>query len=286
MPKEQEPRPAQVNPGCKPTHTPDLSRNGLHRKVPHHVKLTVNPVKPANKTLRLDRYLATVTDYSRNEVKRLIKRGEVVVDGEVASNPASQVAPDADVTLAGEVLREARPRYFMLNKPQGYVCAARDRRHMTVLELVDEDNPERLHAAGRLDIDTTGLVLLTDDGQWSHAITSPQRQCWKRYYVETAEPVSDKSIEHLQRGVFLHDEKARTLPARIERIAEDRLRVWIQEGRYHQVKRMFAAEGNAVEVLHREAIGGIELDSDLEEGEYRPLTDWEIGSVDGVADGD
>lgn len=275
----QPPHPIECRLQKRPECHPGLSRHGWRRKVPHHAPLTVNPVKPADKTLRLDRYLATVTDYSRSEVKRLIKRGEVVVDGATATNPASQIAPDTTVTLAGESLREARPRYFMLYKPQGYVCATRDRRHMTVLELLDEDNPEKLHAAGRLDIDTTGLVLLTDDGQWSHLITSPQRQCWKRYYVETAEPVSARSIEHLERGVFLSQEKARTLPARIEQLEEDRLRIWIQEGRYHQVKRMFAAEGNAVDILHREAIGGIELDPDLQEGEYRALTDNEVNSV-------
>lgn len=147
----------------------------------------------SNKPLRLDRYLASVTDYSRSDAKKLIKAGEITVDGLVVRDPAQGVAADAELTLSGHSLRAASSRYIMLNKPQGYICAARDRRHQTVLDLMDEDNPERLHVAGRLDIDTTGLVLLTDDGNWSHAVTSPQRKCWKRYYVETAEVINEQA---------------------------------------------------------------------------------------------
>lgn len=230
-------------------------------------------------TMRLDRYLATVTDYSRSEAKRLIKAGEIAVADKVTTDPGYPVADGDDVSLQGHLLRPPGPRYFMLNKPPGYVCAAKDRRHLTVLDLLDEDNPERLHAAGRLDIDTTGLVLLTDDGQWSHAITSPQRQCWKRYRVGLAEDINDKTVEHFARGVFLKDDKARTLPAELEVLGPREALLSIQEGRYHQVKRMFAAEGNAVVTLHREAIGAIELDDGLEEGAYRPLTKEEIDSV-------
>ncbi|AKH70867.1 pseudouridine synthase family protein [Spongiibacter sp. IMCC21906] len=232
-----------------------------------------------SQSMRLDRYLATVTDYSRSEAKRLIKDGEVTVDGETVSNVGYAINNNSDVCLQGQVLRQAGPRYFMLNKPQGYVCAAKDRRHLTVLDLLDEDNPERLHAAGRLDVDTTGLVLLTDDGQWSHAITSPQRDCWKRYYVEVAEVISEKCIEHFARGVFLKDDKARTLPAELEILAPRRALLRLKEGRYHQVKRMFAAEGNAVTLLHREAIGDVELDESLAEGQYRALSEAEIKSV-------
>lgn len=229
--------------------------------------------------MRLDRYLATVTDYSRSEAKRLIKAGEVAVNGAVVADVGHAIWGDSKVCLRGQALRRAGPRYFMLNKPQGYICAAKDRRHLTVLDLLDEDNPERLHAAGRLDVDTTGLVLLTDDGQWSHTITSPQRHCWKRYYVEVAEVISEKCIAHFARGVFLKDDKARTLPAELEILAPQRALLRIQEGRYHQVKRMFAAEGNAVTLLHREAIGDIELDQSLAEGQYRPLSETEIKGV-------
>ncbi len=233
----------------------------------------------ANGSMRLDRFIATVTDYSRSEVKKLIKAGEIEVDGQAADDPRLAVSVYADVTLRGHSLRAATPRYFMLNKPQNYVCAARDRRHLTVLDLLDEDNPERLHIAGRLDIDTTGLVLLTDDGQWSHSVTSPQKQCWKQYWLRTAEPIAEDAISRFARGVFLKDDKARTLPAELCILDECEARLKICEGRYHQVKRMFAALGNAVVELHREAIGDIVLDEALEEGEYRALTEMEIASV-------
>ncbi|MFT6577702.1 MAG: 16S rRNA pseudouridine516 synthase [Zhongshania sp.] len=233
----------------------------------------------SSKPIRLDRYLASVTDYSRSDAKKLIKSGDISVDGNVVTDVAFSVSIDADVTLMGASLRPAGPRYLMLNKPQGYICAARDRRHSTVLDLLDEDNPERLHVAGRLDIDTTGLVLLTDDGAWSHAVTSPQRQCWKTYYVETAEPILERTQIHFERGVFLKDDKARTLPAELIIVDEYTARLKICEGRYHQVKRMFGAEGNAVTRLHREVIGGISLDADLAEGEYRRLTAAEVASV-------
>lgn len=233
----------------------------------------------SNKPLRLDRYLASVTDYSRSDAKKLIKAGEITVDGVAIRDPGQTVAVDAVVNLSGRSLRPAGARYIMLNKPQGYICAARDRRHQTVLDLMEEDNPERLHVAGRLDIDTTGLVLLTDDGSWSHAVTSPQRKCWKSYYVETAEVITEQTQVHFSRGVFLKDDKARTLPAELELLGERMARLKICEGRYHQVKRMFGAEGNLVTSLHREAIGEIVLDLDLAEGEYRYLTAAEVASV-------
>ncbi|WP_269618110.1 pseudouridine synthase [Zhongshania sp. BJYM1] len=236
-------------------------------------------VNNSSKSIRLDRYLSSVTDYSRSDAKKLIKAGGICVDEQVVRDVSFLVSTEANVTLQGASLRPALPRYIMLNKPQGYVCAARDRRHSTVLDLLDEDNPERLHVAGRLDIDTTGLVLLTDDGAWSHAVTSPQRQCWKTYYVETADPILERSQVHFARGVFLKDDKARTLPAELTLVDEHTARLKICEGRYHQVKRMFGAEGNLVTRLHREAIGDISLDLDLAEGEYRYLTPEEVASV-------
>lgn len=236
-------------------------------------------MKTSNKPIRLDRYLASVTDYSRSDAKKLIKSGDVRVDGSSVRDPGQLIPAEAGVTLMGSLLRPLGPRYLMLNKPQDVVCAARDRRHSTVLDLLDEDNPEHLHAAGRLDIDTTGLVLLSDDGNWSHAITSPQRKCWKTYYVETADPIPEHTVTQFTQGVFLKDDKARTLPAQLTILDERIARLKICEGRYHQVKRMFGAEGNAVVRLHREAIGEIHLDAELLEGEYRALSAEEIASV-------
>lgn len=229
--------------------------------------------------MRLDKYLAGVTDLSRNDAKRAIKGGDVAVAGRIIFDPQFDVAADAPVTLAGQKLRTPAPRYFMLHKPEGYVCAARDRQHLTVLDLLDEDNVEALHIAGRLDIDTTGLVLLTDDGVWSHRITAPRRDCDKTYWLQTAEPIPAAAITQFERGLFLHNEKTRLKPAFLEIIDLHTARLRISEGKYHQVKRMFGAIGNAVVKLHRERVGAITLDPDLAEGHYRALTAAEIESV-------
>lgn len=226
--------------------------------------------------MRLDKYISSVTDLSRMQVKRALKSAEVSVNGEIVKEPRTAVSADDQVMFNGELLREAKPRYFMLNKPEGYVCASKDRLNMTVLELLDEDNLESLHVAGRLDIDTTGLVLLTDDGQWSHKITSPNNHCEKTYYVETAEPIASELVERFREGVKLKGELKPTRPAQLDIIHEQAARLSLSEGRYHQVKRMFAYAGNHVELLHRERIGSIVLDENLEPGEYRPLTEQEV----------
>lgn len=234
-----------------------------------------------DKRIRLDKYVAGVTDLSRVEAKRAIRAGRVRVDGVVVDNPQSEVAPTAPVELEGRPLRAAVPRYFMLHKPIGYICAAKDRRHLTVLDLLDEDNIDDLHVAGRLDIDTTGLVLLTDDGQWSHRITSPKADCEKTYRLQTAEPIPVETVEKFARGLFLHSEKQRLLPAQLEIIDAVTARLTLREGKYHQVKRMFGAIGNAVVKLHRERIGGVALDPQLGSGEYRALSAEEVEALAG-----
>ncbi|MEE8059829.1 MAG: 16S rRNA pseudouridine(516) synthase RsuA [Pseudomonadales bacterium] len=229
--------------------------------------------------MRLDKYLATVTDLSRADAKKLLKASRVTVAEKVITDPRTHVLATAAVALDGELLRKATARYFMLHKPEGYVSATKDREHLTVLDLLDEDNLEQLHIAGRLDIDTTGLVLITDDGGWSHRVTSPHNDCNKTYLLETADPISSAAIKKIEQGIHLDNEKRPTLPATIELIDEHCARLTICEGRYHQVKRMLAAVGNKVDKLHRERIGEIVLDEDLMPGEYRSLTEDEVVSV-------
>ncbi len=229
--------------------------------------------------MRLDRFISQSTDYSRKQVKILLKRGEVEVNGEIVKQPEQKILNSDRVLLAGEPLNQLELRYFMLNKPVGFVCANKDLEHMTVLEFIDEPRRENLSIAGRLDIDTTGLVLLTDDGQWLHQVISPKHECEKIYLVETISPLDEKTIKKLEQGVWLKNDKTRTRPAQIEVIDEYHYRVTITEGRYHQVKRMFAAVENKVETLHREKIGDIHLDPDLAPGEYRALTLEEIKSI-------
>lgn len=229
--------------------------------------------------MRLDKYLANVSDYSRSDAKRLLKAGRVTVAGECVTEPRFEVEPTDKVAIDGQLLRSATARYFMLNKPPGYVSATKDREHLTVLELLDEDNPDQLHIAGRLDIDTTGLLLVTDDGRWSHRVMAPNNDCKKTYLVETEVPILPEAIQQIEAGIKLQGEMRPTLPASLELIDEHTARLTIAEGKYHQVKRMFAAVGNHVDLLHRERIGGIVLDESLQPGEYRPLTAEEIASI-------
>jgi 16S rRNA pseudouridine516 synthase len=226
--------------------------------------------------MRLDKFIATVTDLSRSDAKRALKAGEVAVEGKAITDAQFDVPATAHITLLGRRLRTATPRYFMLYKPDGYVCATKDREHLTVLDLLDEDNRDALHIAGRLDVDTTGLVLLTDDGQWSHWITSPKAGCDKTYWLQTAEPIPPETVARFACGLFLHSEKERLKPAQLQIIDAHTARLTISEGKYHQVKRMFGAVGNAVTRLHRERIGTLELDRALAAGEYRALSPEEI----------
>ena len=228
--------------------------------------------------MRLDKYLSQVTGLPRRLTKRQIKCKNVEINGEVNQDQGYQVKDGDEVQLDGRILPPPGPKYLMLNKPEGTVCATEDPEHPTVIDLLDLENIKGLHPAGRLDIDTTGMVLITDDGQWSHRVTSPKQQCDKIYLVTTAEPVSEDYIAQFAQGIELRNEDKPTLPAELEILSENSARVTLHEGRYHQVKRMFAAVGNKVIGLHREQVGAIALDPDLEPGEYRFLTEQEVTS--------
>ena len=225
---------------------------------------------------RLDKFISHLAEIPRTQARASIKRKEVSVNGEAITAHNFQLAKDDEVLHNGEPLVFLGKRYFMLNKPVGYVCANSDDLHKTVFDLLDEPNMSDFHVAGRLDIDTTGLVIITNDGDWSHKITSPRSNKFKTYLVETQEPITDEALEQLREGVMLHNEKDATRPAIAERLANYGLRLSISEGKYHQVKRMLYAVDNKVVELHREQIAGIKLDENLAPGEYRLLTENEI----------
>lgn len=235
--------------------------------------------------MRLDKFVATNSgNQSRKSAALAIKQGRVAIDGQTALSPALHIQPSTAVTLDGMAVIEPQPIYWMLNKPEGYICANTDDKHPTVFDLVDVDiiHPalrSDLQIAGRLDIDTTGLLLITTDGQWNHAMTSPNKKVGKRYRVTLAEPVSNAAIEALELGIELRNEKSPCKPAKITPLDTYRCLLEIHEGKYHQVKRMFAATGNKVIKLHREAIATLELDPNLQPSEYRALTTKEINSL-------
>lgn len=230
--------------------------------------------------MRLDKFLSHQLEISRAIATRELRAKHVTVDGEIVRDGSLKILPEHQVHYNGQLLqRLSGSRYFMLNKPQGCVCATEDPDHPTLLYFIDEPSAWKLHAAGRLDIDTTGLVLMTDDGQWSHRITSPRHHCEKTYRVMLSDALDADIAEKFAAGIQLHGEKTLTKPAMLEKLSDFQVRLTINEGRYHQVKRMFAAVGNHVEALHRERIGAIVLDETLQPGEYRPLTEDEISSV-------
>ena len=213
------------------------------------------------------------------EAKKLLKMGLVTVDGLVVKSGALKVLEGQSVSIDGEEISPRGLRYIMLYKPENFICSNVDEVHPSVNHLIDIDKAFDLKTVGRLDVDTTGLVLLTDDGKWSHQITSPKKSCPKCYQVVTASPIEDEQIEHLEKGVMLKGEELPTKPAIVSKVTEFQILLTIQEGKYHQVKRMLAAVGNKVIELHRQSIGSISLDPNLEEGQWRYLTEQEIQSV-------
>lgn len=229
--------------------------------------------------MRLDKYLAHQGPWTRKEIKRLVRQGLVSLDGHIVTDAGTHIGDQAQVLVEGQPLGPPPPGYLMLHKPVGVVCANSDRVHPTLFDYLPEGCSERMHIAGRLDLDTTGLVLITDDGQWSHRITSPRSHCPKSYLVNLERALDAQMQRQLERGVFLHQEKRRTAPAKVERIADDEILLTIHEGKYHQVKRMLTAVGNQVIDLHRLSIGSIRLDENLQPGEYRELTEEEIRHV-------
>lgn len=230
-------------------------------------------------TLRLDRLLAQASGRTRTQAQAEIRRGAVAVEGRVVTDPAQHVAADARVTHAGQRIAALQHRYFMLNKPAGVVCAMSDRSHRTVMDLLNLPDLEGLHVAGRLDLDATGLVLITDDGEWSHRLMSPRHKQPKTYRVELAEPLTATARQQLEAGVLLNGEARACAPAGVEVVAGRVIRLTLTEGKYHQVKRMLAAVGNHVQALHRERIGAIALDPDLDPGESRPLMPSEFAAT-------
>lgn len=226
--------------------------------------------------MRLDRYLSQTTGMSRKEASRVLQRENVTVDGVAQKKSAFKVPEGAEVMWNDLLLELAGPTYLMLHKPLGCVCANSDALHPTVFSYLDVPRPDQLHTVGRLDLDSSGLLLITDDGQWSHRITSPRQQCLKVYRAWLADPLSEADVAAFAEGLQLRNETALTAPAVLDIITEREALVHLHEGRYHQVRRMFAAVGNKVEQLHREQIGTLKLDSNLAPGEYRALTEEEV----------
>ncbi|WP_095146962.1 MULTISPECIES: pseudouridine synthase [unclassified Pseudomonas] len=230
--------------------------------------------------MRVDRFLSNLPRFNRKQVRLLLVERRIKVDGQVVSDPHFEVREFSCVECDGEVLQVGKPpRYFMLHKPQGCVSATRDPEHPTVLDLIHEPDKDDLHIAGRLDFNTTGLMLITNDGSWSRRLTQPQTKLPKLYYVETEQPITPDYAQTFAQGLYFAYEDLTTQPAELVVLASRCARLSIVEGRYHQVKRMFGHFDNKVLRLHREQMGPLVLDSRLKPGEYRPLTAAEIALI-------
>ncbi|MCG6200248.1 pseudouridine synthase [Psychromonas antarctica] len=229
--------------------------------------------------MRLDKYISQSTTMTRSQAKKTIAQGRISSSSTTIRNSAYQVSDNETINFDGKPISVRGLRYIMLNKPSNFICSTIDEQLPSVFNLITVEKREQLFIAGRLDADTTGLTLITDDGQWSHKITSPRKKCAKRYRVELAEPLADNAVALFNEGIQLKSENQPCLPATLETISETKALLTISEGKYHQVKRMFAAIGSHVIALHREQIGEIELDTALAQGEWRYLTPQEVSSI-------
>lgn len=234
--------------------------------------------------MRIDKYLCDSGKGTRKEVKQLLKDGKVSVNGKVIKKADFHVKENEDtVTLAGEEIIYKKYVYLMMNKPAGYLSATEDKRLPVVTELLDDKYKHyEVFCAGRLDIDTTGFLLLTNDGEFAHHITSPRHHVFKKYYAKIDGEVTEDDKVKMHEGITL-DDGYTCLPAKLEILSADggvsEIYLTIREGKFHQVKRMFEAVGKRVTSLERVEVGGVELDENLEYGHTRELTEEEYEGI-------
>jgi len=230
-------------------------------------------------TDRLDRFIARHTAHSKSDVRLLVAQKRVLVDGNVATSVQQSITPFTCVVFDGVCLNNRKPVYVMLNKPRGVVSATVDNQHPTVIDLIDHPLASELHIVGRLDLNTTGLVLLTNDGKWSRRISLPSTKQPKVYEVSLAKPVTPDYLTAFSQGIYFAYEGITTLPATLEVITPTFVRLTLMEGKYHQVKRMFGQFRNEVIGLHRVSVGDVTL-GDLVEGDWRELTSDEVFALE------
>lgn len=231
--------------------------------------------------MRLDKFISKATELSRKESKKILHASEVTVNDEVVKDPGLHVdVINDEVMWAGEPLSVATGnRYILLYKPEGFECTLKAKEHPIVTELIAVPELGSLRIAGRLDVDTTGALLMSDDGGWLHRVTSPKHEHAKVYELTLASPMDsdaqEKAVKKVAEGILLEGDYEPTKPATLEFIDETHARLTLEQGKYHQVKRMMGYFGNRVTDLHRASIGHINLDG-LEKGDSRFLTPEEV----------
>jgi 16S rRNA pseudouridine516 synthase len=232
--------------------------------------------------MRLDKFLCEMGVGTRSEVKAYLKKGQVTVGGEIVKKPETKINENEDeICFLGQVLNYEAVQYFLLNKPAGCVTATKDNLSETVMSFLPDNRREDLFPVGRLDKDTTGLLLLTNDGDFSHRLMSPKKHVAKTYEAVLQSAVRTEDIDVFAKGLEYGEEEP-AKPAKLEILSNEepyKARLTITEGKFHQVKRMFHAVGNEVLALNRVSIGNLVLDSELKQGEYRDLTLEEVESL-------
>lgn len=230
--------------------------------------------------MRLDKFLCFTKNLSRKDAKEAVKKKRILVNGAVVSDPGLVIKEGTDVvTYDGEQLIYEEFVYYMLNKPAGVVSATKDNVSKTVIDLIDTER-ENLFPVGRLDKDTVGFLIITDDGALSHHLTSPRHHIDKTYFVRSKSALSKEDFERIEKGIELEDGVI-TKPGHIEKVSDKEYLLTISEGMFHEVKRIFFALDNEVLYLKRIKIGNVILDETLKEGEYRRLTEEELSELKG-----
>ena len=235
--------------------------------------------------IRLDKYLADMSIGTRQEVKKYIRQGRVKINEDIIKKPEYKIREDEDkITFDGAPVAYVTFEYYMLNKPAGVISATEDKRDKTVLDLIKEKKRKDLFPVGRLDKDTEGLLLITNDGALAHRLLSPKKHVDKCYYAEISGGVTEDDVRVFKERINIgtQEEPEWTMPAELkilEKGTVSRIRLTIREGKFHQVKRMFLAVGKEVVYLKRERMGALVLDEELAPGEYRKLTDSELKSI-------
>ena len=214
---------------------------------------------------------------SRSDAKVYIRSGRVSVDGVIVRSAAEKFPENSIILLDSEKIIYEKNVYYMMNKPKGIVSASEDKKEKTVVDLIAEKGNRNLFPAGRLDKDTTGFVLITDDGDFAHKILSPTRHIEKEYIVETDLPIEKELVEFFEEGIDLGD--FTSLPATLKILEEKKAAVVLKEGKYHQIKRMFLKFGLTVTSLKRIRMGELFLDENLKEGEYKKLTPGDVSKI-------
>lgn len=229
--------------------------------------------------IRLDKFLCEMEIGTRSQVKDMIKKGMVSIDGEVMKKPDYKFdETTARVCVKEKEISYQKFFYYMLNKPAGVVSATTDNHDKTVIELLKDAPGKNLSPVGRLDKDTEGLLLITNDGELSHNLLSPKKHVDKTYLVETSESITSEMVYRLEHGVDIGEEKL-TLPAKVKQLKDKKMELTITEGKFHQVKRMLKAVDNEVVYLKRLSMGSLVLDGKLNLGEYRSLTEAELSKL-------